>query len=58
MKEMEMRNGYEFSADRALRDEIMSCGDKFFMMGSNRPVMSAERERFLSVLFGSRSFRG
>lgn len=58
MSEMEMRNGYEFSADRALRDEIMSCGDKFFMMGSDRPALSTERARFLSAIFGGRSYRG
>lgn len=57
MSEMEMKYGYSSNADSALRDEIMSCGDKFFMMSSDRTAVRAERERFLHALLGARSFR-
>lgn len=58
MIDMEMRNGYEFNAENALREEIMFGSDRFFMMGSNKSVVNAERERFLSAIFSGRAFRG
>ncbi len=59
MTEMELRNSamaFESSADRALREEIMSCRDKYFVLNGMRPTWIAERESFLSQMFGA--FRG
>lgn len=55
MNEMEIRN-YEFSRDKALREDIMSGNDRFFMQGHVRSSWFEEHEKLVSSLCSA--FRG
>lgn len=50
MYEMEYRN-YEYSREKALREEIMAGRDKFFMQSSLKGSRIEEHEKLLSNLF-------
>lgn len=50
MYDMENR-GYEFSREKALREEIMAGRDKFFMQSSLKGAQIEEHEKLLRSLF-------
>lgn len=53
MFEKDYRN-YGFNRDQALRDEIMTCRDKFFMQSGVKGTFTEEREKLMNQLFGGR----